>query len=83
MMLQEAQDPRGDSATPWWQPPLHLLFDWLPERRERKRKAEGGREVGWLWGEEEKVEGTQIFINKKKFKKKCPPEVFNFWYYIY
>lgn len=46
MMLQEAWCTRGDSATPWWQPPLHLLFDWLPEGGERKGR-EGGGDAGW------------------------------------
>lgn len=46
MVLQEARDPQGDSAAPWWQPPLHLLFDRLSERRERR--VERASEVGGI-----------------------------------
>ena len=51
MMLQEARCSRGDSTTPWWQPPLHLLLDWLPDGGERAE----GEEEGGVCGEGEEM----------------------------
>lgn len=45
MMLQEAWCSRGDRAPPWWQLPLHLLFDWLPKDEEWRGRGCG---VSWL-----------------------------------
>lgn len=56
MMLQEAWCSGGDRATPWWQLPLYLRFDWLPEgeERESERRRSRGRDVVWLRWEKRK-----------------------------